>query len=36
MLVHSFTYKNIVAASRRGWSTLRAWLAAPVPLDLWL
>jgi hypothetical protein len=36
MQVHSSTYKAIVAASRRGWSALRAWLAQPAPLDLWL
>ncbi len=36
MQVHSFTYKSIVAASRRGWSSLRAWLTAPARLDVWL
>jgi hypothetical protein len=36
MLVHSSTYKTLVAATRRGWSALRAWLATPAPLDLWL
>jgi hypothetical protein len=36
MSVHQSTYKTIVAAARRRWSALRAWLTTPAPLDLWL